>query len=440
MTRLRGVLLLCALALVRARWVLVFWPNFDVSMPSCAVDGVSGLELSYDELACGHELSASCYPPTCTDACKDDADCEFVVAKTNALTGGGVCEFRCKEHLLEDYDMVPRLGYTTFQLTNEEEIIAMDLDINDVTFLNSSLSPGHTLLIVLAACALVGSVVVSLCTRTARTCTLPEPLQSYVEEGRSRYGAMLGFGPDGSFIGFGTAASSPSRSSRFLSMFGFGTAAPSPPPSYAAAPKTHQPFRVRTPRGPHADLRTPTHSQDGSSGLLQPLGRRAQGYTRRLQPLGRRAGASCDPGEEQEGTGVCPRSRGAAVRRRLAKQGLHPYGERLHLQQHLREEGLGLARPGRQLLVLSAREPDPWDGGGPGSCNLRAASWRAARFRASYRGASTLRRLDLHEACVQHRAASGIVWHDLAHAGSCAGSGRRRSVCCACAPRCVRRV
>jgi len=234
MTRLRGVLLLCALALVRARWVLVFWPNFDVSMPSCAVDGVSVLELSYDELACGHELSASCYPPTCTDACKDDADCEFVVAKTNALTGGGVCEFRCKEHLLEDYDMVPRLGYTTFQLTNEEEIIAMDLDINDVTFLNSSLSPGHTLLIVLAACALVGSVVVSLCTRTARTCTLPEPLQSYVEEGRSRYGAMLGFGPDGSFIGFGTAASSPSRSSRFLSMFGFGTAAPSPPPSMVA--------------------------------------------------------------------------------------------------------------------------------------------------------------------------------------------------------------
>ena len=90
MTRLRGVLLLCALALVRARWVLVFWPNFDVSMPSCKVDGVSGLELSYDELSCGDELSASCYPSTCTDVCKDDPDCEFVVAKTNALTGGGV--------------------------------------------------------------------------------------------------------------------------------------------------------------------------------------------------------------------------------------------------------------------------------------------------------------------------------------------------------------
>jgi hypothetical protein len=64
-------------------------------------------------------------------------------------------------------------------------------------------------------------------------------------------------------------------------MFGFGTAAPPPPPSYAAAPKTNQPFRVRTPRGTQADLRTPTHSQDG-----------------RVQSLGRRSGASCDPGEE----------------------------------------------------------------------------------------------------------------------------------------------
>jgi hypothetical protein len=287
MTRLRGVLLLCALALVRANWVLVFWPNFDVSMPSCAVNGVSSHELPYDELGCGHELSASCYPPTCTDACKYDPDCEFVVAKTNALTGGGVCEFRCKEHLLADYDMVPRLGYTTFQLTNEEEIIAMDLDISDVVFLNSSLRPGHTLLIMLAFCAFVWSVVFALCTGRL---TLPEPLQSYVEQGRSRYGAILGFGPDGSFIGcsrflsmfgFGTAASSQSRSSRFLSMFGFGTAAPPPPPSYAAAPKTNQPFRVRTRRGPQADLRTPTHSQDG-----------------RVQSLGRRSGASCDPGEE----------------------------------------------------------------------------------------------------------------------------------------------
>jgi len=297
--RLRGVLLLCALALVRARWVLVFWPNFDVSMPSCAVDGVSGLELSYDELDCGHELSPTCYPPTCTDACTADVDCEFVVVKQNALMGGGACEFRCKVSQEADYDMVPRLGYTTFQLTNEVEMIAMDLSLDDVTFLNSSLSPGHTLLIVLAICAFVGSMVVFLCTGV---CILPEPLQSYVEDWRSRYGAMFGFGPDGTFIGFGaawrsrygamlgfgpdgsfigfgacfgTAASSQSRSSRFLSMFGFGAAAPSPPPSYAAAPRepTTPTTCAHRGEGLRSDLRTPARSQDGSSGLLQPLGR-----------------------------------------------------------------------------------------------------------------------------------------------------------------------
>ena len=102
MTRLRGVLLLCALALVRARWVLVFWPNFDVSMPSCKVDGVSGLELSYDELSCGHELSASCYPPTCTDACKYDPDCEFVVAKTNGREKGVLADLQECEDLFID--------------------------------------------------------------------------------------------------------------------------------------------------------------------------------------------------------------------------------------------------------------------------------------------------------------------------------------------------
>ena len=46
------------------------------------------------------------------------SECRAKVAfELHALTGGGVCEFRCKEHLLADYDMVPRLGYTTFQLT-----------------------------------------------------------------------------------------------------------------------------------------------------------------------------------------------------------------------------------------------------------------------------------------------------------------------------------
>ena len=337
MTRLRGVLLLCALALVRARWVLVFWPNFDVSMPSCKVDGVSGLELSYDELSCGHELSASCYPSTCTDVCKDDPECEFVVAKTNALKGGGVCEFRCKEHLLADYDMVPRLGYTTFQLTNEHEIIAMDLDMSDVTFLNSSLSPGHTLLILLAVCAFVGSVVVLLC---SGVCTLPEPLQSYVQDLRSRYGAMLGFGPDGSFICFGTPAASQSprdSSSRFLSMFGFGAAPPPPPPSYAAAPESPPSVpRALSARAP-ADLRTHAPSQDGRPGH------------RGLQPVGRRAGDRHHPGEERQAAGEeCaqgrrPRSRGAALRRRLAEKGLHPHREQLHLQRHL-VEGLVLSR------------------------------------------------------------------------------------------------
>ena len=358
MTRLRGVLLLCALALVRARWVLVFWPNFDVSMPSCKVDGVSGLELSYDELSCGDELSASCYPSTCTDVCKDDPDCEFVVAKTNALTGGGVCEFRCKEHLLADYDMVPRLGYTTFQLTNEHEIIAMDLDMSDVTFLNSSLSPGHTLLILLAVCAFVGSVVVLLCSGVS---TLPEPLQSYVQDLRSRYGAMLGFGPDGSFICFGTPAASQSRSSRFLSMFGFGAAPPPPPPSYAAAPESPPSVpRARSASAP-ADLRTPVPSQDGRP------------RHRGLQPVGRRARDRHHPGEEREASGEeCaqgrrPRSRGAGRRRRVAEEGLHPHREQLHLQRCTEGlEGLVLARlwPGTQLLGLRAHQPDPWGEGG----------------------------------------------------------------------------
>ena len=196
------VLLVCGLALARARRVLVFWPDFDVSMPSCAVSGVTGLELSYDELGCG-SLSHTCYPSTCIDACKADVNCENIVVKAAVRT----CQFRCKEHLLEDFDMVPRLGYTTFQLTDEEVMIAMDIDIaGTYQILNSPLGPWTMSMIFLAACAFVASIVVFLCTGV---CKVGEPLQSYVEEGRAPYGAMLGF----------------------------STAAKRPPPKYAAAPR-----------------------------------------------------------------------------------------------------------------------------------------------------------------------------------------------------------
>ena len=158
--RMRGLLLLLGLALVHARWALVFWPDFDVSMPNCAVNGVTGLELSYPELSCG-TLSHTCFPTTCIDACTADVNCENIVVQADVRT----CQFRCKEHLLDDFDMVPRLDYTTFQLISEETMETMDIGWGvDYTIVDSPPSRWAQWMIAVAALVFSCSLFVFFCT------------------------------------------------------------------------------------------------------------------------------------------------------------------------------------------------------------------------------------------------------------------------------------
>ena len=186
---MRAVLLICALALVRARTVLVFWPDFDVSMPKCNVDGVVGLELVYPELTCG-SLSHTCYPSSCIDACKADGNCENIVVQAEQRT----CQFRCKEHKLDDFGLVPRLGYTTFQLTNEQKMVAMDIDWGTMqtSILNEPVSLGTMLMIAFAIIGFAASAAILLC---IGVCTVCEPVQSYVEKQRIIFGFATPIAP-----------------------------------------------------------------------------------------------------------------------------------------------------------------------------------------------------------------------------------------------------
>ena len=194
---MRAVLLVAALALVRAKWVLVYWPNFDVSVPGCKVDGVTSLELSYPELSCG-SLSQTCYPSPCINACKNDANCVNIVVKENQRT----CQFRCKddESTHDDFEstMYQRLGYTTFELTNNDE---QEMDAMDIVGWNMRASilntppPPSPAAIVMIAFAIIGfaaSAAILLC---IGVCTVCEPVQSYVEKLRIMFGFATPIAP-----------------------------------------------------------------------------------------------------------------------------------------------------------------------------------------------------------------------------------------------------
>ena len=160
MGAMRGVLLMLALTLAHAKWALVYYPNFDVSQPKCQVDGVQGMFITYPELSCG-ALSKECSPERCINACTGDENCLSVVVEVELRR----CQFRCKEDVLvfgeEGY--VPREGYSTFMLTSEATMTALDMDV-DYIIVDSSPNMWATWMIRVAACLFIFSLVIFYCT------------------------------------------------------------------------------------------------------------------------------------------------------------------------------------------------------------------------------------------------------------------------------------
>jgi hypothetical protein len=156
---MRGFLLLLALSLARARWALTYWHNFDVSMPNCAVKGVNGLTLEYPELECG-SLSRDCYPDACVDVCTADTNCKNIVVRPRIRT----CEFRCKEHELDDVDLVPRLHYTVYGLVEEVNIETHISEGTEYTMVDTNASPWAQWLIMAAAALFLFSLIIFYCT------------------------------------------------------------------------------------------------------------------------------------------------------------------------------------------------------------------------------------------------------------------------------------
>lgn len=163
----RGVLLLLALTLAHARWAILYWPQFDVSTPDCHLDGLKSETLTYPELPCG-SLSQTCYPSPCIDACTADERCAYVVVDNEAAR---TCKFRCKEHLLNDVDPVPRLDYTTYNLIDEKTMESMDLLDGEVVFVDQPPSLWAMWMIRVSVCLFVFSMFVIYCTGP---CTISE--------------------------------------------------------------------------------------------------------------------------------------------------------------------------------------------------------------------------------------------------------------------------
>ena len=157
---LRGVLLLLALTLTHARWAILYWPQFDVSTPDCHLDGLKSDTLTYPELPCG-SLSQTCYPSPCINACTADERCAYVVVDNEDAR---TCKFRCKEHLLDDVDPVPRLDYTTYNLIDEKTMESMDLLDSEVVFVDHPPSLWAMWMIRVSVCLFVFSLFVIYCT------------------------------------------------------------------------------------------------------------------------------------------------------------------------------------------------------------------------------------------------------------------------------------
>ena len=164
---MRGVLLLLALTLAHARWALLYWPQFDVSMPDCKLEGLKSEVLTYPKLSCG-SLSQTCFPSTCINACTADERCAYVVVGDEAAR---TCQFKCKEHMLDDVDTVPRLEYTTYNLVDEKTMMNMDLLGSGVVFVDQPPSLWAQWMIRVAVCLFVFSLVVMYCTGP---CTISE--------------------------------------------------------------------------------------------------------------------------------------------------------------------------------------------------------------------------------------------------------------------------
>ena len=163
---MRGVLLLLALTVAHARWALLYWPQFDVSTPNCKLEKLKGEVLTYPKLSCG-SLSQTCFPSTCINACTADERCSYVVVDDEAAR---TCQFRCKEHMKEDIDPVPRLDYTTYNLVDEITQTTMDLG-PDTIFVDQAPSLWAQWMIRVAVCLFVFSLVVMYCTGP---CTISE--------------------------------------------------------------------------------------------------------------------------------------------------------------------------------------------------------------------------------------------------------------------------
>ena len=166
---LRGVLLLLALTLAHARWAILYWPQFDVSTPDCHLDGLKSDTLTYPELPCG-SLSQTCYPSPCINACTADERCAYVVVDNEDAR---TCKFRCKEHLLDDVDPVPRLDYTTYNLIDEKTMESMDLLDSEVVFVDHPPSLWAMWMIRVSVCLFVFSLFVIYCTGP---CTISDPI------------------------------------------------------------------------------------------------------------------------------------------------------------------------------------------------------------------------------------------------------------------------
>ena len=159
--------MLLTLTLAHARWALLYWPQFDVSTPECKLEGLKSEVLTYPKLSCG-SLSQTCFPSICINACTADARCAYVVVDDEAAR---TCQFRCKEHLLDDVDPVPRLDYTTYNLVDEKTMESMDLLDSTVVFVDQPPSLWAQWMIRIAVCLFVFSLVVMYCTGP---CTISE--------------------------------------------------------------------------------------------------------------------------------------------------------------------------------------------------------------------------------------------------------------------------
>ena len=158
--------MLLALTVAHARWALLYWPQFDVSTPNCKLEKLKGEVLTYPKLSCG-SLSQTCFPSTCINACTADERCSYVVVDDEAAR---TCQFRCKEHMKEDIDPVPRLDYTTYNLVDEITQTTMDLG-PDTIFVDQAPSLWAQWMIRVAVCLFVFSLVVMYCTGP---CTISE--------------------------------------------------------------------------------------------------------------------------------------------------------------------------------------------------------------------------------------------------------------------------